>query len=538
MGYLRADDRQGGWVSVPSPSAGSTLRADIPAGLVLFLITLPLCLGIALASDAPLISGVVASVVGGVLVGLLSGSHTAVSGPAAGLAVVVATSVGELGGFSALLAALLVAGTLQVGFGLARLGFLALLVPSSVIKGMLAAIGIIVVLKQIPHALGHDVDFEGEESFWIGAGQENTLTELVGAFSTWHPGVVLVTLAGLLILRLWEHPRLAESTWARVLPGPLVVAAAGVGINELYRLYLPSFLIRAADGRLVQLPLVQTQSLFAALPHPDLFALARPEVWMIGVEIAAIASLESLLSVEATDRLDPRRRTTPPDRELVAQGVGNIVSGLLGGLPLTAVIVRSSANIYAGARSRRSTIAHGLFLAVFVATLPSTLNLIPLGALAAILLQVGYRLARWELFEDMWRRGPTQFAPFIVTVVVTVFSDLLMGVGAGLAVGVIATLVADYHSAVVRVSDGDAIYIRLTRDVSFLQKYALVRAFQEVLNDENARIVVLDGVRVGFVDPDIQDLIERFVDAARHRDLQVDLRGFDRKLIHNAAVAR
>jgi MFS superfamily sulfate permease-like transporter len=267
MAYMQEDYRVGGLVSVPLPPAASTLRADLPAGLVLFLVTLPLCLGIALASDAPLISGVVASVVGGVLVGLLSGSHTAVSGPAAGLAVVVATAVGELGGFSALLAALLVAGALQVGFGLARLGFLALLVPSSVIKGMLAAIGIIVVLKQIPHALGHDADFEGEESFWFGGGHENTLTELVGAFSTWHPGVVLVTLAGLLILRLWEHPRLAATAWARVLPGPLVVAAAGVGINELYRLFLPGFLIRASDGRLVQLPQVQVQTLFAALPH-------------------------------------------------------------------------------------------------------------------------------------------------------------------------------------------------------------------------------------------------------------------------------
>lgn len=518
-------------------SSLSTLRADLPAGLVVFLVALPLCLGIALASDAPLISGVVASVVGGVLVGALSGSHTAVSGPAAGLAVVVATAVAELGGFPAFLAALMVAGLVQVVFGLARAGFLASLVPSSVIKGMLAAIGIIVVLKQIPHALGHDADYEGEESFWFAAGEENTITELIGAFTTWQPGVVLVTLVGLMILWVWELPAIAQSAWARVVPGPLAVVGAGIGINQLYAQFLPDLLIRAADGHLVRLPHIQAGSVLAALPHPDFAALARPEVWMVGLEIAAIASLETLLSVEATDRLDPHRRTTPADRELVAQGAGNIVSGLLGGLPLTAVIVRSSANIYAGARSRRSTIAHGLFLACLVLALPGLLDLIPLGALAAILLQVGYRLARWELFADMWSRGGTQFAPFIVTVLVTVFSDLLMGVGAGLLVGVFATLIADYHSAVISVRDGGAIYIRLTRDVSFLQKYALVKAFQEVLNDADAKMVVLDGARAGFVDPDIQDLIERFVDAARHRGIDIDLRGFEHKLIHGAAAA-
>jgi MFS superfamily sulfate permease-like transporter len=518
----------------PTPMS-AILRHDLPAGLVVFLVALPLCLGIALASDAPLISGVISGILGGLVVGFLSGSHTSVSGPAAGLAVIVASAIHELGSFEVFLAAVIAAGLLQVGLGLARAGFLASLIPSSVIKGMLAAIGIIVVLKQIPHALGRDDDFEGDESFWFLSGTENTFTDILGAFYTMQPGVVIVTAIGLAVVLAWDHPRMKAMAWTRAVPGPLVAVALGIIINELYLNLAPQLAISAADGHLVHLPVPKPgQTLLDLLPRPDLTALRRADVWIVGFEIAAIASLETLLSLEATDRIDPLRRTSPPNRELLAQGVGNIACGALGGLPMTAVIVRSSANLYAGARTRWSAVIHGVLLIVLVLSVPMLLNRIPLGSLAAVLLVVGYRLARWELFVDMKERGLVQLAPFLTTVVVTVLSDLLLGVGAGLAVGILAVIINDHHTAIVVVNDGETWLLRFTRDVSFLNKHALRQAMEQVPDGVE---VLIDGTQAAFIDPDIQDMIERFVASAPHRNIRASLRGMDGKLVHGAAAA-
>lgn len=508
-------------------TVGSVLKGDLPAGLVVFLVALPLCLGIALASEAPLLSGIIAGIIGGLVVGGVSGSHLSVSGPAAGLAVIVAGAIHELGSFEVFLAAVIAAGLLQIALGLLRAGFLASLIPSSVIKGMLAAIGIIVVLKQIPHALGRDDDFEGDEAFYFLGGKENTFTDILAAFYTAHPGVVIVTAVGLAVILLWDHPRLKAMAWTRVIPGPLVAVVLGILLNELYYAAAPGLVITAAEGHLVQLPIPAVgQTLVDLLPRPDLSALTRSEVWVVALEIAAIASLETLLSLEAIDRLDPLRRTSPPNRELVAQGLGNMASGALGGLPITAVIVRSSANLYAGARSRWSAIFHGVLLVVLVLSVPMLLNRIPLGSLAAVLLVVGYRLARWELFVDMKSRGFVQLAPFLTTVVVTVLSDLLVGVGVGLVVGVLAVIVSDHHTAIVTVDDGKTWLIRFTRDVSFLNKHALRQALERVPDGVE---VLIDGSEAAFVDPDIQDLIERFVAGAPHRDVRVTLRGLEHK---------
>ena len=503
------------------------LRTDAPAGLVVFLVALPLCLGIALASDAPLVSGLVAGVIGGIVVGGLSGSHPSVSGPAAGLAVVVAAGAQKLGGFDAFLTAVMLAGVLQLGLGLARVGFLANLFPSSVIRGMLAAIGIIVVLKQIPHALGRDTDFEGDESFWMMNGRDNTFTEIAKAVMSATPGVVIVAVTALAILLLWERPAIKNLSVSKVIPGALVAVVASVLINEAFKAFAPGLAIGAEGGHLVQIPVFSFGGeLSAIVPRPDLGRIADPKVWIVAMEITAIASLETLLCLEACDRIDPKRRTSPPNQELLAQGVGNFLSGALGGLPITSVVVRSSANVQAGAQTKVSAVFHGVLLLALALSVPFLLNLVPLGALAAVLLLVGYRLARVELFKEMWGRGWDQFLPFIVTVMVTVFSDLLVGVGVGFVVSMICTVFTSIHTAIVVVRERDFALVKFTRDLSFLHKYQLRRALESIPNGVH---VIIDGARSTFIDPDVQEQIEAFVASAPQRDQRITARELSRK---------
>ena len=498
---------------------------DLAAALVVFLVALPLCLGIAIASDAPPVAGIVTGIVGGVLVGALSGSHTAVSGPAAGLAVIVASGIAALGSYEAFLASVLICGALQIGFGLLRAGFLASLVPASVIRGMLASIGIIVILKQIPHALGRDDDYEGDESFWFLAGEQNTFTDIFEAFLSFSPGVVIVSITGIVLLWVWDQPAIKRQPWALWLPGPLVAVAAGVALNGVFQLAAPALTIAAADGHLVAVPNLLRGDV--VLPFPDVSAFANAATWTIGLELALIASLETLLSLEAGDRIDPHRRTSPPDRELFAQGAGNIVAGLLGGLPMTAVIVRTSANVLAGGASRFSAIGHGVLLAALVLAAPSLLNLIPLGSLAAILLTVGYKLSPLSLFRDMFRRGWSQFLPFATTVLVTVLTDLLSGVLIGIAAGFVSVILGTLQTAIVEVHDDGFWMIKFSRDVSFLHKHRLRAAFARVPNGVR---LVLDAHDAGYLDADIQDAIERFVEAAELRAIHVRLIGFEGKL--------
>ncbi|MBM3867973.1 MAG: sulfate transporter [Verrucomicrobia bacterium] len=495
---------------------------DLAAGLVVFLVALPLCLGIALASGAPMVAGIVSGVVGGLLVSWLSGSHTSVSGPAAGLVAVVLAQVAVLGSYEAFLVAVILAGAIQVLLGALRAGFIAAFFPSSVIKGLLAAIGLILVLKQIPHAVGHDADPEGDMGFLQVDGR-NTLSELFSSLFDLDPGAMMVGLVSLGVLLAWDRSRLKKS----LIPAPLVVVLLGVAANLVFKATGSSWAIGPAH--LVQLPTVAGIGDFLrALPSPDLKAFGNPAIILAAVTIAVVASLETLLYLEAVDKLDPRKRVSPPNRELMAQGAGNIVSGLLGGLPVTSVIVRSSVNINAGAISRLSAFFHGALLCLLVLLAPRWLNEIPLASLAAVLIVTGLKLASPALFRQMWNEGRSQFVPFAVTVLAIVFTDLLVGVLIGLVTGLAFILHSNYRRPLLRFMErhvsGDVLRIEFANQVSFLNRAALEQAFDSVPADGH---VVLDARNTDYIDPDILDLIEDFRrQTAVARNLKVSLVGF------------
>ncbi|MEM9646355.1 MAG: SulP family inorganic anion transporter, partial [Planctomycetota bacterium] len=408
-------------------------RDDGSASITVFLVALPLCLGIALASGTPLMSGLIAGIVGGVIVGSISGSHTSVSGPAAGLVAIVLAQVDSLGSFEAFLLAVVFAGVFQILLGVLRAGVIAYYFPSSVIRGLLTAIGLILILKQIPHAVGYDKDAEGDFSFFQEDGY-NTFTELGHMFEAFDIVAVLISGVSLAALVFWEK-RMASKT---PIPGPLVAVGLGVAINEIVRIVAPDFALGATHR--VQLASTDAESFSAIFTVPNFGSALDPKVYFAAVTIALVASLETLLNLEAVDRLDKQRRVSPANRELYAQGVGNICSGLIGGLPVTSVIVRSSANVYSGAKSKASTIAHGVWLGGAVLLTPWLLERIPLSALAAILLFTGYKLANPQIFAGMFKKGWGQFLPFVVTVVAIVFSDLLIGIVIGLGVGILFVL--------------------------------------------------------------------------------------------------
>lgn len=506
---------------VQSPIQGR--RADLTAGMVVFLVALPLCLGIALASGAPLFSGVIAGIVGGLVVGALSGSSVSVSGPAAGLAVIVAAAIPEAGGFSAFLAAVVIAGALQLLMGVLRLGVIGEYVPNSVIKGMLAGIGIVIVLKQIPHALGRDKDFEGDLSFL--EGQENTLTDIVTALLSATGGAVIISAVCLAILLLWERPELKRIRPLAAIPGPLMVVALGIGMNELFRWLIPSWALVDAE-HMVRLPVADSvRTFFGQFIFPDAQAFARRQVWIAGATIAVVGSIETLLSLEAADKLDPYKRLSPPNRELFAQGIGNIISGLLGGLPVTSVVVRTSANVYAGAQTKLATIVHGALLLLAALAVPGLLNRTPLACLAAILIIIGYRLARVRLFASMWRAGIDQFLPFIVTVLAIIFADLLKGVMIGMIVGFVFVFRAYHRQSVVMVSQDNHFLIRLNKDMTFMNKSSIKSALRSL--PDNA-VVFLDGTKALYVDRDIVEVIEEFRKSCRFRNITLETKNFAR----------
>lgn len=493
------------------------MSADVPASIVVFLVALPLCLGIALASGAPLLSGLFAGLVGGLVVGALSGSSLSVSGPAAGLTTIVAAAIGELG-YPVFLAAVVLAGAMQVVLGLVRAGAVAHFVPVSVVHGMLAAIGCILVLKQIPHAIGYDADYEGDESF-VGSDGLNTFSELVLAIQNTDIGALLIFLAALAALLVWQ--RVGKKLVGPWLPPALLAVIAGTVTNLLFKHYAPDLHV-SNSNHLVAIPdLAGLRGVLYALPFPEFDRVLDPAVWRVAVTLALVASVESLLSVGAADKLDPQHRITPTDRELKAQGAGNIVSGLLGGLPVTAVIVRSSANINAGARTRVSVILHGFLLLLSVLVLAPVLNHIPLAALAAVLIVMGLNLASIGVFRHQLERGRDQFVPFVATLVAILLTDLLVGVGIGIAVGIFYVIRTNFHSAILVAHEGDDYLIRFAKDVSFLNKPTLVRAFASIPAGAS---VLIDGTRAQFVDHDIVDAIDDFLVSARSRGIRVDVR--------------
>ncbi len=501
------------------------LKYDLPAGLVVFLIALPLCLGIALASGAPLFSGMIAGIIGGLVVGFLSGSHTSVSGPAAGLTAVVLVSIQQLGSFEIFLLAVVLAGIFQLALGFARAGMIANYFPSNVIKGMLTGIGIIIILKQIPHAFGYDKDAEGDFAFFEQSGSNTFLTIWETLTQFIHPGATVVALISIVIMRLWERP--AVKSKVGFVPGALVAVVVSVLINQvLITLGEPWAIL---PEHLVSIPVASDASAFLAqFTFPDFSQWANTKVLSVAFTLCIVASIETLLCLEAVDKIDPHLRTSDPNRELKAQGVGNILSGLIGGLPITSVIVRSSANVNANARTKSSTIIHGMFLLVCVALIPVILNLIPLAALAAVLILTGYKLAKISIFKDSWSNGKYQWWPFIITVVAVVFTDLLTGVGIGLVASAIAILRGNMRNAYYfhkkEYHEGDLITIKLSQEVSFLNKAAIKMTLEDL--PENSKVVI-DATDTAYIDFDVLESIKEFAkEKAGLKNIRVTLKGF------------
>jgi MFS superfamily sulfate permease-like transporter len=490
---------------------------DFRAAIVVFLVALPLCLGIALASGAPLIAGLIAGVVGGIVVGSLSKSPLSVSGPAAGLTSIVASSISVLGTFEAFAFSVVVAGLIQLALGFFRAGTIGNFFPASVIKGMLAGIGLILILKQIPHAVGYDVDYEGDETFFQADGK-NTFSELLEAFNYLTPGALVVSVVSLAILFAWEHPHMRKWAWVTKTPGALVAVAVGTLLALLFNNLSEVLLIESRH--MVSVPrLSQGGASFFHLP--DFSVWQNPTVYSVALTLALVASLETLLSIEASDKMDPYRRMTPLNHELKAQGVANTLSGLLGGLPLTSVIVRSSANIMAGAKSKASTITHGAILMLAVLLIPHWLEFIPLSCLAGILIFVGYKLTKPQLYIETRAKGNSQFIPFLVTTLAVLLTDLLTGVFIGLLASVFFILRTNFKQAVLLVNnDQNSYLLKFTKDVSFLNKSTVRDLFQKV--PKGARLII-DGTYSRFIDQDIQETISDFLEEAKTKDIHVEL---------------
>lgn len=493
---------------------------DFSAGLVVFLVALPLCLGISLASDAPLFSGIIAGIVGGIVVGFISGSRLGVSGPAAGLAVIVASAIHEMPSYEVFLVSVVLAGVFQLGLGLLGAGKIVFFFPSSVIKGMLAAIGITIILKQIPHLFGIDSDPEGDFEF-IQPDGENTLSELFNIVD-FIPGALIVGLLSLALLILWNSKGVRNNRVLSSFPGPLLAVIMGLVLNYFF----PASL-KIGAYHLVSLPVLEDLSqIHSILTFPDFSAIGNYLVLKTAVVIAIIASLETLLCVEATDRLDPEKHITPTNRELFAQGTGNIVSGLIGGIPVTQVIVRSSANIMAGGKTKMAAIIHGFMLVACVLIIPAILNQIPLSALAAILIMVGFKLARPSLFVSLWKEGQDQFVPFTVTIVAVLFTDLLVGILVGFLVGIGYVVFTNFKSAITLKMKGRVQYVEFIKDVFFYNRSNLLKVFSEL---EEGDEIVLDGSKMDFIDHDIFLTIQEFVEDSSKRGIKVTTIDITRK---------
>ncbi|MFZ4798467.1 MAG: SulP family inorganic anion transporter [Bacteroidia bacterium] len=490
-----------------------TFKSDFSASIVVFFIALPLCLGISLASGAPLVSGIIAGVCGGIIVGFLSGSHTSVSGPAAGLTVIVLTAIQQLGGFEVFLTALFIAGIIQLLLGFIGAGIIGNFVPSSVIKGMLAAIGIILIFKQLPHAVGYDVDFEGDESF-VQIDHQNTFSELLHLFDRITPTAIIVSVITFLVLYFGDKEKFKKMMLFKLLPVSLVAILFGTAFSIIIGFIFPS--IALEKEHLVQIPNILSKD---NINTPDFSQILNISVVLVAFKIAIVASLETLLSIEATDKLDPQKRFTPTSKELIAQGAGNTISALIGGLPITAVIVRSSANIVAGGRTKMSAILHGILLLVCVLVLTKVLNQIPLSSLAVLLVFVGYKLTKPVLYKELYKNGFDQFLPFIITVIAIVFTDLLTGVSIGLLGSVYFIVKNSYKRAVSITIDKNNYLIRLKGNVSFLNK-AVLRNHLEQMPD-NA-FVIIDGTGALFIDKDIIEILDEFILMAYFKKITVD----------------
>ena len=498
------------------------IKSDLPASVVVFFVALPLCLGIALASGAPLFSGLIAGIVGGIVVGSLSGSQIGVSGPAAGLAAIVLVAIGTLGGYQNFLMAVVLGGVIQLMFGVLKAGIIGYYFPSSVIKGMLTGIGIIIILKQIPHFFGYDANPEGDFAF-LQVDGGNTFSEIINTFKYISPGATMVAVLGIGILILWEKVLSDKAKIFKLIQGPLVAVIVGI---LFYNFTADHPFWGITTDHLVSVPIpADAESFMAQFSLPNFSAIGRSDIWVTAFTIALVASLETLLCVEATDRLDPRKRVTPTNRELLAQGTGNIISGMIGGLPITQVIVRSSANVQSGGRTKMSAIIHGFFLLISIILIPRLLNMIPLSVLAAILFVVGYKLAKPALFAKMYRLGWKQFVPFTVTVMGIIFTDLLIGIGLGLGVGIVVILIKSYqNSHFLHIEDQSngrhKIKMTLAEEVTFFNKGAILKELDSLPESTELE---LDVRNTRFLDNDIVEILEDFTEKAKNRKIDIKL---------------
>lgn len=498
----------------------ANLNSDFAAGLVVFLVALPLCLGIAMASGAPLFSGIISGVVGGIVVGYLSQSHISVSGPAAGLTAIILTAVTDFKAFDVFLLAAFLAGAIQLLLGFAKAGSISNYFPNNVIEGMLAGIGIIIILKQLPHAVGYDTDFEGDEAFFQTDGS-NTFSSLLGFFDYIQLGSIVITIISLAILITWD--KLPALKKLKLIPGALVAVVVGVILNEIFTVSGSTLAIQ--KEHLVSLPIPTSFEEFKnIIITPNFSSITNQKVWIVALTIAIVASIETLLCIEAADRMDFQKRYTNPNVELKAQGIGNMISSLLGGLPMTSVVVRTSANNNAGAKSKMAAIIHGVLLLISVLAIPSILNKIPLATLAAILLLVGYKLAKPATFLHFWHYGKYQFVPFIATLLAVVFTDLLKGVALGIVISIIFVLRGNlkraYSFRKEEYEDGDIIHIDLAQEVSFLNKAAIKSTLAKI--PENSKVII-DAKDTVYIAHDVLDLITEFKEI-RSKDLNIKVK--------------
>ena len=503
-------------------SLSGGIKENLPSGLVVFLVALPLCLGIALASGAPPLSGIISGIVGGIVIGIISNSNVSVSGPAAGLTAIVLKAITDLGAFELFLCAGMIAGIIQLILGFVRAGSISNYFPNNVIEGMLAAIGIIIILKQIPHAVGFDKEYEGNETLFDNGINLKYFEEASHAI---HPGALIITIVSIAILLIWDKvPALKK---LKMLPGALAAVVAGIVMNELFKFLGSSLAVESQH--LISLPVPQSLEDFKNLiTFPDLGGFTNYQVWVAGATIAIVASIETLLCIEASDRLDMQKRITDTNLELKAQGIGNLVSSLNGGLPMTSVVVRSSANANAGATSKISTIIHGLLLLICVLTIPVILNKIPLATLAAVLILIGYKLAKPATFKHFWTLGKFQFIPFLATVVAVVFTDLLKGVGIGLAISIFYILQGNmkraYYLSKEKLDNADEITMKLAEEVSFLNKAAIKKTLKNI--KPNSKIT-FDARETAYIATDILEMIQEFANVrAIEDDIEVELLGF------------
>jgi SulP family sulfate permease len=500
------------------------IKNDLPASIVVFFVSLPLCLGIALASGAPLFSGIIAGIVGGIVVGFASASPLGVSGPAAGLAVIVLTAITSLGGsYPAFLTAVVLAGVIQLLLGFAKAGFIAYFFPSSVIKGMLTGIGLLIILKQIPHAIGWDKDAIGDDAFLQADGQ-NTFSEISKAYEFMTPGAVFIAIISLLILILWDTVLTKKHKIFQLIQGPIVVVVLGIFMNLAYAKGILPYSLN--ENQIVSIPAPNSiQSFLGQFTFPDFSVITNMDVWKIAIIMAIVASLETLLCVEATDKLDPDKRITPTNRELKAQGLGNIVSGLIGGLPVTQVIVRSSANLNFGGKSKTSAILHGVFLLLSAVFIAGLLNLIPLASLAAILLMVGYKLAKPSLFQQIYKLGWEQFIPFMATIIAIIATDLLKGITVGILVGIFYTLRHSYRNShyvkdIVSDENGKSVHhLVLAQEVSFFNKASLLNTLDAI--PANSKVII-DCTNSKSIAHDVIEIINDYEFNARTKNIVVE----------------